>query len=65
MLKLNMRLKGQTDFKQVGMFTARTYIDATPLAQPGVPETREYQLIAMKNDQVIGQPSPIMTVVAS
>jgi hypothetical protein len=65
MLKLMMRLKGQADFKQVAMFTARTYIDATPLAQAGVPEEREYQLIAMKNDQVIGQPSPILSVLVS
>jgi hypothetical protein len=65
MLKLMMRLKGQTDFKQVGMFTARIYLDSTPLAQPGVPETREYQLIAMKNDQPVGQPSPIFTIVVS
>lgn len=62
MLKLMMRLNGQTDFKQVGMFTSRTFVDSTPLAQPNVPEEREYQLIAMKNDQVIGQPSPIMSV---
>lgn len=65
MMKLMMRLKGQGAFKQVAMFTARTYIDSTPLAQAGVPEEREYQLIAMKNDQVIGQPSPILSVVVS
>ena len=57
-----MRLKGQADFRQVAMFTAHTYIDATPLTQAGVPEEREYQLIAMKNNQVIGQPSPILSM---
>jgi hypothetical protein len=62
MLKLLMRLKGQGDFRQVGMFTSRTYFDNTPLAQPNVPEEREYQLIAMKKDAPIGQPSPIMSV---
>ncbi len=65
MMKLMMRLKGTGPMKQVGMFTARTYIDSTPLAQPGVPEEREYQLIAMRNDQVIGQPSPILSVLVS
>jgi hypothetical protein len=62
MLKLLMRLKGQSDFKQVGMFTSRTYFDNTPLAQPNIPEEREYQLIAMKKDAPIGQPTPIMGV---
>jgi hypothetical protein len=62
MLKLLMRLKGQADFKQVGVFTSRTFFDNTPLAQPNVPEEREYQLIAMKKDAPIGQPSPIMGV---
>lgn len=65
MLKLMMRLKGTADFKQVAMFTSRTYIDSTPLAQAGVPEEREYQLIAMKNDVVVGQPSPILSAVVS
>ena len=62
-----LQMKRGTDaaFKTVGMFTARTYIDHTPLAQAGVPETREYQLVALKNDVVIGQPSPILTVVVS
>jgi hypothetical protein len=62
MLKLMMRRGTATDFTPVGMFTARIYIDGTPLAQPGVPETRDYFLIAMKNDQPIGQPSAIFTV---
>jgi hypothetical protein len=62
MLKLLMRLKGQSDFKQVGMFTSRTFFDNTPLAQPNAPEEREYQLVAMKKDQPIGEPSPIMGV---
>jgi hypothetical protein len=61
MLKLTMRLNGQSDFK-LGMFTSRTYFDNTPLAQPNIPEEREYQLIAMKKDAPIGQPSPIMGV---
>ena len=52
-------------FAAVGMFTGRSYVDHTPLATPGVPEVREYQLVAMKDDAVIGQPSPIFTVTAS
>ena len=44
---------------------ARSYVDHTPLAAPGVPESRQYQLLAMQHDVVIGLPSPILTVVVS
>lgn len=63
--QLQMKRGTDTAFKTVGMFTARSYVDHTPLAQPNVPEERQYQLLAMKNDVVIGQPSPILTVVVS
>ena len=42
-----------------------SYVDHTPLAQPGVPEVREYRLLAMQNDAVSGQPSSILTVTVS
>ena len=63
--QLQMKRGTDTAFKTVGMFTARSYVDHTPLAQPNVPESRQYQLLAMKDDVVIGQPSPILTVVVS
>ena len=47
------------------MFTARSYVDHTPLAQPNVPEQRQHQLLALQNDVVIGLPSPILTVTVS
>ncbi len=62
MLHLMMRVKGTADFRQVAVFTSRTYVDHTPLAVPGVPEEREYQLVALKNDAPIGHPSPILSV---
>ena len=46
----------------MGQFTGRLFVDHTPLAVPGVPEEREYQLIAMKDDVVVGHPSPILSV---
>ncbi len=49
----------------VGMFTGRSFVDHTALAAPGVPEEQQYQLLALKNDVVIGQPSPILTVTVS
>ena len=63
--QLQMKRGTDTAFKTVGQFTGRSYVDHTPLAQPGVPESRQYQLLAMKNDVVIGLPSPILTVVVS
>lgn len=37
--------------------------DQTPLAQPGVPEEREYQAIGVHGDEEIGQPSDIVAAV--
>ncbi|MDQ6623792.1 MAG: hypothetical protein M3Y86_09985 [Verrucomicrobiota bacterium] len=54
--RLMMRRKGD-QFAMVAQFTARTMIDRTALKVPGQPEEREYQLIALKNDEVIGQPA--------
>ena len=64
-LQLQMKRGTDTAFKTVGMFTARSYDDHTPLAVEGVPEVRQYQLLAMKNDAIIGHPSPILTVTVS
>ena len=64
-LQLQMKRGSDTAFKTVGMFTGRSYDDHTALAVDGVPEVRQYQLLAMKNDVVIGHPSPILTVMVS
>ncbi len=36
--------------------------DDSPLAQPGTPETREYQAIGVLADKEVGQPSDIVSV---
>ena len=63
--QLQVRRGNGGAFATVAMFTGRVYLDHTPLAVPGVPEVREYQLLAMQNDVVIGHPSPILTVTVS
>ena len=38
------------------------FLDETPLAQPGIPEQREYMARGVKGDDEIGQDSDIVTV---
>jgi len=38
------------------------YVDSTPLAQPGVPEVREYRLMGVWSDQEVGQPSDVASI---
>ena len=58
--QLQLKRGADAAFKTVGMSKARSYVDHTPLAAPGVPEERQHQFAALKNDVVIGQPSPIL-----
>ena len=48
------RLQGQADWKLLGFKKLSPYLDETPLAQPGVPEVREYRVRAVHNDVEIG-----------
>ena len=60
---LYMRLKGQTDFKLIATNRTRfPFDDDSPLAQVGVPETREYRSMGVLADEEIGQPSDIVSV---
>lgn len=57
------RLRGQPGWKLIGARRSRfPFDDDAPLAQPGVPETREYQAIGVVDDNEIGQPSDIASV---
>jgi len=53
------RLAGQTTWTRIGIDTSSPYIDGRPLAQAGVPETREYMLRGMLKDEEIGLDSDI------
>lgn len=58
-----MRLKGQPAFKLIATNRSRfPFDDDAPLAQNGVPETREYQAMGVVADKEIGQPSDIVSV---
>lgn len=56
------RLQGQTAFQFIAFRQITPFVDNTPLAQPGVPEVREYQAIAVISDVEIGIPSDIVAV---
>lgn len=56
------RLRGQPGWIKLGMDTNSPYIDGRPLAQAGVPETREYMLRGVVEDEEIGLDSDILSV---
>ena len=57
------RLKGEAAWEKLGTDYHSPYVDERPLAQPGVPENREYMAIGVKRDMEIGQMSDIVSVV--
>ena len=56
------RLAGQGQWTRIGVDTSSPYIDGRPLAQAGVPESREYMLRGMLRDDEIGLDSDILRV---
>lgn len=60
-VKAQMR-RGTSGWTTVGQPMRSPWTDETPLAQPGVPENREYRVRAVKADVEIGQPSPAISV---
>ncbi|MCA9201878.1 MAG: hypothetical protein KDA59_02475 [Planctomycetales bacterium] len=57
------RLAGQDAWVFLARDTNSPYNDHTPLATPGVAETREYRALGVIDDAEIGQPSDIVSVV--
>ena len=61
-INLYYRLQGQTVFQLIGFRQNTPFVDDTPVAQPNVPEVREYQGIAVISDVEIGLASDIVAV---
>lgn len=57
------RVKGNADWKFLARDTQSPYMDASPLASPAVPETREYMAIGVVGDEEFGLASDIVTAV--
>lgn len=56
------RLRGTTTWMRIATDTSSPCIDARPLAQPGVPEVREYMARGMIGDDEIGLESGIVNI---
>jgi hypothetical protein len=61
-VNIYVRHPGDTAWRLLVRVTKSPCHDRTPLAKPGVPETREYQAIGLKHDREVGQPSQIVIV---
>lgn len=57
-----VRLRGETEWRHLAVDADPPCIDATPLAQPNVPEVREYRAIGMIGDEAVGQYSDIVSI---
>lgn len=56
------RLRGTATWRKIGSDTNPPYFDTAPLAQPNVPEVREYMARGMINDNEIGLDSDIVSI---
>ncbi len=63
-MRIQKRLKGETDFSTVAEPASSPYLDETP-STGGNPEQREYRGILLDKNQAVGQYSPIYTVVTT
>lgn len=57
------RLRGSQGWTKLGTDSSSPYYDTSPLAAPNVPETREYMGVGVLDDEEIGQPSDIVSIV--
>jgi len=57
------RPRGEPNWIFLGLEIHPPYVDTRPLRQPNVPEEREYQVQGVKHDELIGQPSEIVSIV--
>ena len=57
------RLRGTVGWTRLGTDSSSPYYDTNPLANPNVPETREYMGMGVIDDIEIGLPSDIVSIV--
>lgn len=65
MVAIYCRLKGTTGWRRLGTDTSSPYYDTDPLANPNVPEVREYMAMGVIDDIEIGLPSDIVSITLS
>lgn len=59
------RLRGTAAWTKIGTDSSSPYFDTKPLANPNVPEVREYMGMGVIDDEEIGLPSDIVSVTLS
>ena len=57
------RLRGSATWTRLGTDGRTPYYDTNPLANPAVPEVREYMVMGMIDNEEIGLPSDIVSIV--
>ena len=57
------RLRGTSAWTLLGTDTRSPYYDTAPLANPNVPEVREYMAMGVIDNEEIGVPSDIVSIV--
>ena len=60
---LFVRIMGQANWTRLTRVTRASYVDTRPLAQPGVPEIREYMAQGFIGDTSVGLPSQSKAVI--
>ena len=63
MVAIYYRLKGSAAWTRLGTDMYTPYYDTNPLAVAGVPEAREYMVMGVLDDEEVGQPSDIVSIV--
>jgi hypothetical protein len=61
-VNIYMRRAGEAQGRLLARVSKSPYLDTTPVATPGTPETREYYALGVKDDQEIGQPSDAVSI---
>jgi hypothetical protein len=59
------RLRGTAAWTKIGTDSGSPYFDTKPLANPNVPEVREYMGMGVVNDEEVGQSSDIVSITLS
>jgi hypothetical protein len=65
MVVIYCRLKGTAGWRRLGTDSSSPYYDTEPLANPNLPEVREYMAMGMIDDIEIGLPSDIVSITLS
>ena len=64
-IRLYCRRGDETEYTYLGDDTSPPYYDGRPNLKPGVPEKREYYAFFLRKDEIVGQQSPVVSIVVA